>query len=106
MPFITERFTRLPQITPSLKKMVPNGVLYELQKFHYDTAQASHVYAMSSLTKLVSSAQILFGTDFPFRNTKEHVEGLRECGCCNEGELRAIDYANAHQLLPRVRALS
>jgi len=106
MPFITERFTRLPKVNPSLQEMVPNGVLYELQKFHYDTAQASHVYAMSSLTKLVSSAQILFGTDFPFRNTKEHVEGLRECGCFNEAELRAIDYENAHQLFPRVKALS
>ena len=106
MPFITERFTRLPQADPSLNEMVPNGVLHELQKFHYDTAQASHVYAMSSLTRLVTSAQILFGTDFPFRNTKEHVEGLRECGCFSEAELRAIDYENAHRLLPRVRALS
>jgi len=106
MPFITERFTRLPKVNPSLKEMVPNGVLYELQKFYYDTAQASHVYAMSSLTKLVSSTQILFGTDFPFRNTKEHVDGLRECGCFNEAELRAIDYENAHQLLPRVKALT
>lgn len=106
MPFITERFTRLAQANPSLREKIPNGVLHELQKFYYDTAQASHVYAMSSLTQLVSSEQILFGTDYPFRNTKEHVEGLRECGCFDEAELRAIDYENAHRLLPRVRALS
>jgi predicted TIM-barrel fold metal-dependent hydrolase len=106
MPFTVERFTRMPELNPSVKDKVPNGVLHELQKFHYDTAQASHVYAMSSLTKLVSSAQIMFGTDYPFRNTKEHVDGLRECGCFSDAELRAIDYENAHRLLPRIGALS
>ncbi|MDA0241559.1 MAG: amidohydrolase family protein [Proteobacteria bacterium] len=106
VPFLTERFIRLPNLNPSLKEKLPNGVLHELQKFHYDTAQTAHVYAMSSLTKLVSAAQILFGTDYPFRKSKDHVDGLRDCGCFTDAELRAIDYENAHRLLPRVRAIS
>lgn len=104
MPFITERLTRAPLGNPKLKEQVPNGVLYELKKFHYDTAQASHVYAMSSLTKLVAVSQILFGTDFPFRNAAEHVRGLKECGVFSEADLRAIDCENSLRLLPRFRA--
>jgi hypothetical protein len=80
---------------------VPNGVLHELKKFHYDTAQAAHVYAMSSLSKLVPVSQIVFGTDSPFRTSADHVKGLRECGCFSDAELRAIDFENAMRLLAK-----
>lgn len=106
MPFIIERLTRAPLGNPKLKERVPDGVLPAVKKFHYDTAQASHVYAMSSLTKLVSVSQILFGTDFPFRTAADHVKGLTECGVFSESDLRAIDFENAHRLFPRVRAFA
>ena len=101
MPFITERFTREPIAKPELKERVPNGVLHELKKFHYDTAQAAHVYAMSSLTRLVPASQIVFGTDAPFRTSVDHVKGLRECGCFSEADLRAIDSENILRLLTK-----
>jgi predicted TIM-barrel fold metal-dependent hydrolase len=101
MPFIVQRFTREPLAKPELAERVPNGVLHELQRFHFDTAQAAHVHAMASLTKLVSASQIVFGTDFPFRSSAEHVKGLAECGCFTESDLRAIDYQNAERLLAR-----
>ena len=81
MPFIAERFFRAPIGNPlPLKERVPNGVHYELKKLYYDTAQASHPYAMNALTRLVGASQIVFGTDFPYRTAADHVKGLAECG--------------------------
>ena len=103
MPFITERFTRLPLAQKHLEPKVPNGVLHELKRFYYDTAQASHPMALASLTKLVAASQILFGTDFPFRTSVDHVKGLTEYGF-SASELRAIDRDNAVRLMPQLKA--
>ena len=99
MPFLTERFTRMPLLNPSLNARLPHGVLYELQRFHYDVAQAAHPMALASLTRLVATSQILFGTDFPYRTTLDHVKGLINFGF-GAADLRAIDRDNALKLLP------
>jgi predicted TIM-barrel fold metal-dependent hydrolase len=101
LPFLVERFLLLAQ-APDYAAKLPKGVLHELQKFHYDTAQASNPGAMSSLMKLVSVSQVLYGTDFPFRTCEEHVKGLRQCGF-SEAELRAIERDNALALLPGLK---
>lgn len=103
MPFITERLTRLPLTNKSLAARVPNGVMAELKRFYYDTAQASHPMALASLTKLVSASQIVFGTDYPFRTSADHVKGLIDYGF-SAADLRAIDRENALRLLPRLRS--
>jgi predicted TIM-barrel fold metal-dependent hydrolase len=102
MPFILERYTRHPLTDKALAALVPDGVINYLKRFYYDTAQASHIYAMSAITKFVNVSQLLFGTDFPFRNAEDHVQGLRECGF-SESDLRAIENENAKRLLPRWR---
>jgi predicted TIM-barrel fold metal-dependent hydrolase len=103
MPFLTERFTRLPLVRKDLAPRVPNGVAYELSKFYYDTAQASHPMALASLLKLVPVSQVVFGTDYPYRTAADHVKGLAEYGF-GAADLRAIDRDNALRLLPRLRA--
>lgn len=105
MPFITERLLRAHQLAkPDIKSRLPKGVMPELQKLFYDTAQSAHVWAMASLTKLVPTSQILFGTDYPYRTADETARGLRECGCFDEKALHAIDCENAWQLMPKWRA--
>jgi len=101
MPFLTERFTRLPVVNKTLAARVPDGVEHELRRFYYDTAQASHPYALASLTRLVPTSQILFGTDFPYRTGAEHVKGLADHGFA-PADLRAIERDNALRLLPRL----
>ena len=49
---------------------------------------------------LVAVSPILFGTDFPYRNAEDHVQGLRECGF-SEADLKAIERDNALRLLPK-----
>ena len=103
LPFLTERFTRLPLANKSLEAKVPNGALYELKRFYYDVAQAAHPMALASLLKLVPVSQVLFGTDYPFRTSADHVKGLAEYGF-SASDLRAIDRDNALRLLPRLKA--
>jgi predicted TIM-barrel fold metal-dependent hydrolase len=100
MPFIVERFEHAHRYSPiDLKAMVPKGVLFELKKLYYDTAQAAHRHAMSSLRELVPATQILFGTDYPYRTPEETALGLGGCGF-SAAELRSIDCDNALKLLP------
>jgi 6-methylsalicylate decarboxylase len=102
LPFLTERFTRLPLVNKSLASRVPNGVEHELKHFYYDTAQAAHPYALASLTRLVPVSQIVFGTDFPYRTAADHVRGLANHGFA-AGDLRAIERENAVRLMPRLK---
>lgn len=102
MPFLTERFTRLPLINKTVAPRVPNGVEHDLRRFYYDTAQAAHPMALASLMRLVPVSQVLFGTDFPYRTAADHVKGLADFGF-SASELRAIDRDNAVRLMPRLK---
>ena len=101
-PFLAERLVRAPGTNKSLQQYVPDGVMAELKRFHYDVAQIAHAMALSALTRLVPISQILWGTDFPFRFGMEYVKGLDEFGFAPE-DLRKIDRENALRLLPRWR---
>ena len=101
LPFLTERLVRLPVQNPAMQKRVPRGVLTELKRFFYDTAWSAHPMALASLTKLVPAAQILFGSDYPYRTGEDHVKGLAEFGF-TAADLRAIERDNALRLLPRL----
>ncbi|MFM9969776.1 MAG: amidohydrolase family protein [Burkholderiales bacterium] len=103
MPFLAERLIRAPSLSKdNLAARVPHGVLHELQKFYYDTAQTAQPYSMASARKVIPTSQLLFGTDFPYRTSREHALGLLQCGF-NEMELRAIERENAKTLLPSLR---
>jgi predicted TIM-barrel fold metal-dependent hydrolase len=59
--------------------------------------------AIVPLTKLVSTSQILFGTDYPFRTAADHVKGLGVSGF-NSDNLKAIYRENAVRMMPQFRA--
>jgi predicted TIM-barrel fold metal-dependent hydrolase len=99
-PFLAERLVRAPGTNKALAPYVPDGVMAELKRFHYDVAQIAHPMALAALTRLVPISQILWGTDFPFRFGTEYVKGLSEFGFSAE-DLRQIDRENALRLLPR-----
>lgn len=99
VPYIT---SRLAGAAPKL----PNGLIYELQKFYYDTAQAFNPYTLPSFKRLVPTSHILFGTDYPLGGGSGLAvsKGLMDNGGFTEGELRAIDRENALALLPRLKS--
>ena len=102
MPFLIERFIRQPQLDAKARAAVPDGTLAELTRFYYDTAQTANRAAMSALTAVIPNSQIMFGTDFPYRTSIDHVKGLRSTDIFTEAELMEIERGNALKLLPRL----
>jgi predicted TIM-barrel fold metal-dependent hydrolase len=98
VPFITSRLQGAGQ-------KLSKGVMYELQRFYYDTAQAFNPYTMPSFKKMVPVSQILFGTDYPLGGGSAAIvsKGLLDNGGFTPAELRAIDRDNALRLLPRLK---
>ena len=82
------------------KQAEPNSRLGQLRRFYYDTAGSTNPIQMTALKTLVSTSQIVFGTDFPFGNSSNIAAGLQGCGFTAE-ELRSIDRGNAIKILPR-----
>jgi predicted TIM-barrel fold metal-dependent hydrolase len=116
MPYVIERFLGgsaaelVPGITtkgqgnnPPAK--VPGGVLKELQKMHYDTAQASNPVAMRALRTVVPVTQIMFGTDYWYRTAGETGKGLTTSKVFNEAELKMIDRGNVERILPKYKGM-
>jgi len=102
MPFLIERFVRNPLLEPKVKGTVPDGTLAELRRFYYDTAQTSNKGSMAALSAIIPVSQIVFGTDFPYRTSIDHVKGLREAGVFTDEQLAAIERGNALNLIPRL----
>lgn len=84
------------------KDAMPNGFAAELKKFYYDTAGATNRGALVSLLELVTTSQIVFGTDFPPGGSSAVVaKALAGTRLFSESDMRAIDRDNAVRLLPR-----
>jgi predicted TIM-barrel fold metal-dependent hydrolase len=99
---LTDRLTVQMVTDPRYKAFTSESVTAELKRFYYDTAQAANPVAMASLVKMATTSQIVFGTDFPFRTSADHVKGLAEV--FGADDLRKIDRDNALKLVPRWRA--
>ncbi|MCK1652923.1 amidohydrolase [Bradyrhizobium sp. 149] len=102
MPFLIERFARNSLIVPDARAAVPDGALAELKRFYYDTAQTSNKAAMAALSAIIPVSQILFGSDFPYRTSIDHVNGLRSAEVFTDSQLLDIERGNALRLLPRL----
>jgi predicted TIM-barrel fold metal-dependent hydrolase len=100
MPYITGRFNA--GNAPEMKERLPRGVIAEIQKFYYDTAQAFNEYTLPTFTRLVPTSHILFGTDYPFAQAGTVATGLAGYGFA-PADLRAIERDNALALFPRFR---
>jgi 6-methylsalicylate decarboxylase len=99
MPFLIERLTGMAKI-PTYAAKLPHGLMHELQRFYYDTAQASNPSALGCLRTVVPISQIMFGTDYPYRLAIEHVDGVAGCKF-SAADVKAIDRDNALELFPR-----
>ena len=76
LPFLTGRFIR-EQIVKKDPRM-PDGPVPILQKYFYEVAQGNTPGQLAALLKMVSISQVMFGSDYPFRDANEAVEGLAD----------------------------
>ena len=51
---------------------------------------------------MIPTSQIVFGTDYPYRTSVDHVKGLRTAGVFTDAQLMDIERGNALKLLPRL----
>jgi len=98
MPFLAERFVRLPLISKNLASRVPNGVEHELKRFYYDTV-SRNVLALKLALEMFGVDRILFGTDYPFREDvmpqMQDIEDLK----LSPAEVDAVLWRNAARVL-------
>ena len=101
MPYLMTRFASLAA-RPDIAQKLPHGLLYEVQKLYFDTANFYGPYSWPTMLKLMPVPHILFGTDFPFSSASEVAKGLSEAGI-PAPDLRAIERENALELFPRLK---
>lgn len=101
MPHLIERFDFIDR-TGQSRESAPEGFRASAARFWYDIAQASNPVATRALRSVVPLERIVFGTDYPFRASLEHVRGLEEGGVFNRRELAAVYRANVEARLPEL----
>ena len=101
-PFLLSRFTRQEEEMKEREKRLPKGLLYELKKFYYDTAQATHPGALDALLRIVPVSQVLFGSDYPYRVGADVNAGLAAYHFSPQDVL-AIERDNTLRILPQLK---
>jgi len=64
VPFLAGRLARL-ESQEKFRRRVPDGVLTELKRLHFDTALSVDPYTLPGLLRFAVPDRILFGSDFP-----------------------------------------
>jgi predicted TIM-barrel fold metal-dependent hydrolase len=98
LPFLTSRLTRLAWE----RKMKEDPVADVLQKHYYEIAQGNTPGQLAALMKMVSISQVMFGSDYPFRDAKEAADGL-EAFKFSAADQQAIDNGNALKMFPNIK---
>lgn len=96
LPFLTGRFIRLAHE----RKL--DDPLPAFRKFHYELAQGNTPGQIAALLKLVPISQVLYGTDFPFRDGAEINAGIAAYGFSAD-DIRSIEREVAYRLIPRLK---
>jgi predicted TIM-barrel fold metal-dependent hydrolase len=102
-PMLAGRMAEILDHRPNAAEVTPSGVLAELRKFYYDTANAGRPAQMAALRGMAPTSQILFGTDYPFVKVAADIEDLEQTQF-SQSEREAIERGNAIALLPRLGA--
>lgn len=97
-------YGRLLQYGPkNIAERAPNGIDYELKRLYYDIAASAFRPAISALTNLVPTTQILLGSDNPYVPLADTTTRMMQLGLTAR-DLQAIGRDNALALLPKLKA--
>jgi 6-methylsalicylate decarboxylase len=100
VPALAGRVVNMTRARPDLAQIAPQGVMHELTRLHYDTANAAFPPTMAALLKFVPVSQVLFGSDYPYYSLEENVGNLAQIPL-TQAERQAIERGNAARLMPR-----
>jgi len=102
IPMMAGRIAAFYDRNPKTQEFAPNGVMAELAKLHYDTANATSVPTMTALLKLVPVSQVTYGTDYPYFALSQNKD-IQKLGL-SAADVAAIENGNATRLIPRLKA--
>jgi 6-methylsalicylate decarboxylase len=102
VPFLALRIARLTARS-EFAACVPEGVLAELRRLHFDTALAANEFAFGPLLRLTSASNVMFGSDFPHAGEETLAATLRGLEGLELTEIQRADIKgrNAHRLCLR-----
>jgi 6-methylsalicylate decarboxylase len=100
VPALAGRIVNMTNGRKDLPQIAPQGVMHELTRLHYDTANAYFAPTMAALLKFVPASQVLFGSDYPYYTLEQNVAGLAEIPL-TQADRQTIDRGNAARLMPR-----
>ena len=80
---------------------MPNEPVAIVGRYFYEVAQGNEPGQLAALMKLVPISQVMFGSDFPYREAAEAVDGLDAYGF-STADRAGIDRQNALRLLPHL----
>lgn len=89
-------------VPPYRGKITLDQMNGELKRFYYDTAAIPGAVTMGALNELVTSSQILYGTDFPYGSAAYTSQGV--ASFFKGADLAKVDRENALRLIPRLRS--
>jgi predicted TIM-barrel fold metal-dependent hydrolase len=101
MPFLMERFNGADR-APAARAQAPEGFRAAASRFFYDIAQSTHAVPSRALRETVPVDHIVFGSDYPFRTSLEHVQGLESARVYTGAELQGIYAGNVERFLPEL----
>jgi predicted TIM-barrel fold metal-dependent hydrolase len=99
IPMLAHRVATLVNSRKDLTERLPDGAIAEFRKLYFDIVSATNPPGMAALTKLTTTAQILFGTDIPYVKPETTVADLHTLGL-SAADIRAIESENALRIMP------
>jgi len=101
LPFLAARIGEVAGRNKEISARNPRGLMAELKRLYCDTASATSAPQLAAMLAFYEASHILFGSDYPFIQPHEVVEGLEHYPLT--AALRAgIDRAHALALLPQL----
>jgi predicted TIM-barrel fold metal-dependent hydrolase len=97
LPFLIGRFIRQTMVKKDPR--MHDGPVPVVQKFYYEIAQGNMPGQLAALLKLVPVSQLMFGSDYPYREASEAVEGLNDYPF-SDAERASINRETALRLMP------
>jgi 6-methylsalicylate decarboxylase len=97
IPFLTSRFVRL-----AWERKMKEDVNDVFRSHFYEVAQGNTPGQLAALTKMVPISQVMFGSDYPFREAKEAVDGVVAYKF-SAADMAAIDNGNALKMFPNIK---
>jgi predicted TIM-barrel fold metal-dependent hydrolase len=99
LPFLIGRFIR--QTAVKKDPRMPDGPVPIVQKFFYEIAQGNLPGQFAALLKLIPVSQLMFGSDYPYREGIEAVDGLNGYPF-SDAERASINRETALRLMPEL----